>query len=101
MAVITLIDGLTADSSSDRFDVSSGQEGATLFATGLASGESADLQFTQDAGSTWTDMKLNGSVVALTSDDNTVTVFGIGNYRVNKGVTSGAVTVTFHSEKSN
>jgi len=93
----TLIDGLTAASSSDRFNINSTQEGATLFSTGLASGESADVQFSQDGGATFADLKLNGSVVALTSDDNTVTVCGVGQYRINKGTTAGAVTVTVHS----
>lgn len=69
----------------------------TFSAAGLAGAEVIPIEFSQDGGLTWTPLALNGNAVELTALNNMVTVDAYGQFRVNKGVTAGAVSVAAHT----
>lgn len=90
----------TADAvASDRFGFV-GMDGrpATLFAEGIGSGETVDLQFTIDAGTTWNDVYCNGSIVKMSPTNNVLYMNVRGNYRINKAATAGVVKVILITE---
>ena len=59
----------------------------------IASGEYADVQYTDDGGSTWHDLYQDGSQVRMTDTNNMVTVYGPGIFRIAKEVTASAAGV--------
>ena len=55
--------------------------------------EYADVQYTDDGGSTWSDLYQDGSQVRLSTVNNMVTVYGPGIFRVDKDATSASAGV--------
>ena len=73
---------------------------ATLFASGLAGAEVANVMFSADGGLTYTNLFENGTQVQLTATNNAVTIYGPGMYRVSKGITVAAVPVSLSTMAS-
>ena len=77
----------------------SDQDGrATISVIGIAGAENADIQFSHDVGTTWTDLFQDGSQVRLTATNNMVTVYGPGLFRVDKEATAGATSIHLHKD---
>lgn len=55
--------------------------------------EYADVQYTDDGGSTWHDLYQDGAQVRMGTTNNMVTVYGPGMFRVAKDATSSAAGV--------
>ena len=94
MRPLTLMD--TASAAQGNFSVDDKFKNAPIMrVSGLGSGETVDLQMSQD-GSTYADVYVSGTQVQLTSTNNSIPIDQVGLYRAKKGVTTGAVLVTLH-----
>lgn len=65
----------------------------TILVPGLASGEYGDLQIYNSETTTWHDVYAEGAQVRFTDTTNVYSVFGPGEYRVNKAASAAAVGV--------
>jgi len=72
----------------------------TLSQEGLAGTETVDLQISNDGGASYKDVSELGVQAQLTVDNTALTVLAPGRYRLNKGVTAGAVTVSLSTMSS-
>jgi hypothetical protein len=70
----------------------------TLSANGLGASESIPIHYKHDA-STYFACYRDGVAVALTPTNNPVTIYGPGEFRVAKGITAGAVSVSLYNEE--
>lgn len=86
----------TSAAQSSSFDVGGRPDQigrATVMAIGIAGAENADIQFSHDAGTTWTDLFEAGSQIRLTATNNMVTIYGPGVFRIDKEATAGATSI--------
>lgn len=88
-----IITETTAAANSKPISVSAGDL-VTLALTGTYGGaEYADIQYTDDGGSTWFDLYQDGSQVRLSTTSNMKTIYGPGIFRVAKDATASAAGV--------
>jgi len=59
----------------------------------LTAGEYADIQISDDGGTTWFDMYKDGSQLRLHSTNNHESIYGRGTFRVDKEATTNAVAI--------
>lgn len=92
--MISLFNATTAAAISGGVSVDHGKA-TTFVADGtLETGETIPVEIRTASG--WVAVVEGGTAVALSADDNVVSTDKPGVYRVNKGVTSGAVGVTVY-----
>lgn len=97
-----LVPGTTGAAASVAFQVSTSYPSVTLTANNLSEGESIPVQILDGDGVTWYNVTSTHPVTAvdtnveLTYGANTITLNGLGTYRLNKGVTTLAVSATLY-----
>lgn len=65
----------------------------------LAGVETAVIEATHDDGVTWTPLVIAGDVQQLDIDNNIKSIYGPGQYRVNKSATVGIISVQLLTNK--
>lgn len=95
----TLLTATTSATASDSLVTGKvgGTEKATFRCPLLAGVETATIQVKSIAGA-FSDVYLEGAVVEINVTNTEVTVYGCGEYRVNKSATAAAVSVEVSSE---
>ena len=91
----------TAAATSDYFIVGHGvnkdvadllvDKEVTVIAVGLAGSETIDIQISHDGGITFNNLYESGGQIQLTTTVSAITIQGPGIFRLNKGITAGAV----------
>lgn len=94
MQMISLLSPSTSSAMSDGLAMERGQ--AITFAADGTLGTAETIPVEIKTASGWMAVVEGGAAVALSADDNVVSTDKPGIYRVNKGVTSGAVGVTVY-----
>lgn len=80
---------------SETFYISGEEVPSTVFVSGMATGDTVDLQITTDGGKTWEDSYSGGSQdQAAYQSDTSIAIYSPGQYKVNKGTTTGTVAAT-------
>jgi len=65
----------------------------------LAGGETAIIEITHDDGVTWTPLKINGIIQGLDIDNNVKSIYGPGEYRINKDATTSSTLIALLTNK--
>lgn len=65
----------------------------SIIAYGFDASETADIQVSHDNGTTFADLYVDGSQVQLSDTNTMVGLYSPGIFKVNKGVTTGTVTI--------
>lgn len=99
---VTLLAATTSSAQSTKVVVGRGevpreQRPISISAPGMAGAENADVQFSQDGGTTWNDLFEDGVQIRLTATNNMITIFGPGVFRIDKEATAAAVGVFEHN----
>ena len=84
-----------ATGTSERFDVRKADIPTSIKASGVASTDTVNLQFSQDSGATFVDWTIAAVVVGFTDEGNEITISTPGIYRFDiTNVSTNTIKIT-------
>lgn len=99
----TILTAATAASASEKFIVGQAShlkpDNCAVIGFGFST-DSVPVQISYDSGTTWVDLKINGTAIVLADAKNYWTPTGPGVYRINKGITTGTVGFVLSTPES-